>query len=1254
MPPKRKDPATEETPEEAVAREAARKAAQNLRKQRSRARARIQRDKGLANRPQRTIGQLATGEQIISFTDTEAEQVNPTLLQVGLRVQGYTLPQDPVSAQQQQDGVDVDNHEALYSAIGPDATIQPNALQPSQSQSQAGPSQAGPSQASGSISSHDHLIHNPLNSPSRNPSIRPLGAPALQRRTPSQSPSRTPSRASQRTPSLPASQRRISNYFTSTPTRNPLTQTNTVRAITPSPLRASNIPPTSPSTEDNPLHLLESTSENDGAPSSGPRPPPTPTLLHAVIPPFADNTYLATDATIARDPSSSSPQPTVDQTASLLDHNLPTEQAVLGDNSTRNTTISNAEEQRRSHTLEDDVQSAAGRIDQAVEDWATQARNATIEDDEEDETPIEFTARMLFEQLQGGFHGCTKEQHASQDEPHIAHVAAGQHFGLESISQDVDFPSVLAQKELLTSSQYGRQQRPTPAQWQAMFCGVPTQEDRDTPIDICLHEADLKIIEPEVAYDIDSFLGFATSLSIARKGLWYQPAPQFQQNLKTDIHIKSTTYTHSDDPDSPARARRAMLKDIPHFLLGRLEGAHDISLFVLFPHLPTAGDKFNALTQEQLRRWTDLIYLPAIQKFYRAHYTQHMPSSFRNALANSKAYQVEQRATALAGYRTQQSIGYHLQPEQLADIWEEVLETINNTDGLHDFREPEIFFTSKGTKLQFKTGPSKPTLLYAMDYFQSWLSEVVNLDYLGADRFYVDIGKEICASHSALVGQDVLANRESHVYLWKRCCLERYMKWMYEGKPPSKDSQGQQYFTQNMLYDAGSLTSVSPKKSKQRQGGLIYTQFYSSVKEIYDASKCFPFTNDNMEEMVLDSQIRNAANTMTGGTHRDIRVVETAYLASKRRANQALRDSENKSYGLREEHRIDWALFSELQELLRSSQLTDPPSIGQTPPPYAWAIRTSTYLNFLWRSADKFATGFEVIRALSTTRKHTTWEESKMMAMFLRCLRYVFGGHLLSRESALWWSERNAKQVDPDLPIRKWYGLGFRITLPRYKYCWIEPRIDWSSLQFRSEYSSGMLFMNDILRGRYLRRGAQLKDFFDRSRQMDLALEWLGKHHSKSSILPTLISWLAHLCLLQFRIDVLQFVKKDIIEARRNEALKGDKCFSYEYLSEIMISGCYLMSGNKTDFKQPDILVRYLFARDDGLDRLFWDQRSFRVLYYRAKNTIAAGADGQNLSRLFTGRVLKLLYRHHWILPYPCSNALLQTTKQGATYVVLS
>ena len=55
-----------------------------------------------------------------------------------------------------------------------------------------------------------------------------------------------------------------------------------------------------------------------------------------------------------------------------------------------------------------------------------------------------------------------------------------------------------------------------------------------------------------------------------------------------------------------------------------------------------------------------------------------------------------------------------------------------------------------------------------------------------------------------------------------------------------------------MLHNAASLTSVPPKKSKHREGGLIYSQFYSSVKEISDATKRFPFTNNGMEEMALD------------------------------------------------------------------------------------------------------------------------------------------------------------------------------------------------------------------------------------------------------------------------------------------------------------------------------------------------------------------------------------------------------------------
>jgi hypothetical protein len=255
---------------------------------------------------------------------------------------------------------------------------------------------------------------------------------------------------------------------------------------------------------------------------------------------------------------------------------------------------------------------------------------------------------------------------------------------------------------------------------------------------------------------------------------------------------------------------------------------------------------------------------------------------------------------------------------------------------------------------------------------------------------------------------------------------------MYDSRPPKK-GKGQQYFSTNMLYDASSLTSVTPKRSKQREGGLIYSQFYASVKEISDATKCFPFSNNGLEEMALDPQIRKGARQAAGGHRRDARIIELAYLASKRRTRDALTDSRKKSFGIREEHRITWELFKGLQSWLRDEDTADSEVELADCPSHAWPVKTSVYIDFLWRSADKFATGFEVVRA-RCRNDFVTWEQTKMMAMFLRCLPFVFGGHLLSRESALWWSRRERNVGEPPR-LRIWHGLGFCNTLPQYKYC---------------------------------------------------------------------------------------------------------------------------------------------------------------------------------------------------------------------------
>ena len=142
------------------------------------------------------------------------------------------------------------------------------------------------------------------------------------------------------------------------------------------------------------------------------------------------------------------------------------------------------------------------------------------------------------------------------------------------------------------------------------------------------------------------------------------------------------------------------------------------------------------------------------------------------------------------------------------------------------------------------------------------------------------------------------------MYSWKRCCLEKYMTWIYNGQPPAAGNRGQRYYDQNMLYEASSLTTLTPKRSKLREGGLIYTQFYGSVKEVSNAVKYKPFDNDGLEEIALDLQIGQGIQNAIGGRRRKARIIEQAYLASKRRTREAIQDSLKKSFRIREEHRI--------------------------------------------------------------------------------------------------------------------------------------------------------------------------------------------------------------------------------------------------------------------------------------------------------------------------------------------------------------
>lgn len=155
------------------------------------------------------------------------------------------------------------------------------------------------------------------------------------------------------------------------------------------------------------------------------------------------------------------------------------------------------------------------------------------------------------------------------------------------------------------------------------------------------------------------------------------------------------------------------------------------------------------------------------------------------------------------------AIGYHLRPECLDAVWSEILARIENVASLADLRDPQIFFCSKGTKLQFKTNESRPGLKGSMEHVRSFLQECLDFSFVETDRLYVDIGKETCTQPSLIGEQEQSLDDKPQVYAWKRCCLEKYMSWIFDGAAPLAKGGGQRYYTQNMLFDAESLTSVT-------------------------------------------------------------------------------------------------------------------------------------------------------------------------------------------------------------------------------------------------------------------------------------------------------------------------------------------------------------------------------------------------------------------------------------------------------------
>lgn len=837
-------------------------------------------------------------------------------------------------------------------------------------------------------------------------------------------------------------------------------------------------------------------------------------------------------------------------------------------------------------------------------------------------------AQKLADQLAIGFHGCGCAIHNRMHREHAATVT--EHTSIQELNEILEtVPDTLSSEGLL---QHGQVTSAETREWKPAFTGiVPGQEDADRQIHVCLHSSagDQTVQSPEVTFDIDSILGFPSSLAVARQGFRFNLTPHVVSNLSTDVHLKMVVRVED-------RPRHVPLHEVPHFLLGHTVGV-ELPIFIFFPRLYRPEAPNNYLTQAVLKRWTDHVFLSAVYSQTAASTTQHYPASFQHAKLSSRAKNMESLKTLdKTGFRSQ-AIHHFLQPEHLEAVWDIILHTIEEP-GMQDFGEAQLFFNGKNLKLWTRSATWRGTW---EPFFQRW-DAAIDADHLDETRVWIDLAKEVCPSSSFLPLADA-GPQQAACLLWRPCCLEHYWHWSLHGAPARTSHRT--YYQQSFLRDAADLTVVASPNSPSHRQGLLYSQFYHPLKNVFDAAKTFPFQDPFIESLALDPKLRASWQTVAGAhNHRPATLLQS-YLHAKARCHAGLRDSMQKSFGLREEHRMTLPLAGQLRARLQAMEKWDVEI--QVPPlarPYR-SLPTAVYLTFIRNNINKLTTGFEYVHSLRV-KDLVRWEHTKMMIMFLRLLKFSHGGHALGRHMAV-WRDRVVRENGT-----RFEGLGLSRTLPEYGYGWYADKIDWDQCTFKAAVTDHMLFGNVHMAQAYRKRWREVKEVTDDFLTIEQIDRWLGMYQTCGRIRRWLLNWLVQICIGHFRKDVLGSIKSSIREECRGAAIRGEFMLCQHDLRRILQPDehgrqeVWLVRGNKMAFKQLGAFVDFLWDYNDGWERKHWDSKGYRVLYQRCVR-IVGGVVPREMVRHWKRHVKALFVVNHWILPYPNDTVFWQHTKAG-------
>ncbi len=500
------------------------------------------------------------------------------------------------------------------------------------------------------------------------------------------------------------------------------------------------------------------------------------------------------------------------------------------------------------------------------------------------------------------------------------------------------------------------------------------------------------------------------------------------------------------------------------------------------------------LTEEQHALWIDEVVLPSLRQVLPPTAMQHFPPTWAHGASKMRAKHNEHRTRDVGG---SDPVHYPVQEQYLPGLWHRMLEKLSKPS-LAEFRGMFMVIQVYGTKLVWHNS-SVSRLRYD---FKRELESIVNLDHLILSKTFVDVGKETVSSGS------------NRVHWWKRCCLRQWIASMCPGKHVRT-----RYYPVSGLRDAGAMNFAVSQKHPMHSQGLVYAQRYGSYKEVFDARKVFPFTNKNIESLLIPANLlqlwSRAGGTFGRSKHIDEFVVaaeQRSYVNSKKRVDLSLEASLEGTFGTREEYRVSWALRHEIDLDSKTCRRTEPR-------PYV-SITTENVLAFLRWELNRWLGAFDYIRQNSSQLTPETGAMGTMLARIIKAsCNDGQSGLPLDLYCDSWTSKVGIK----------WRGLHFGHSIEETGMLWLQSSMfDWKTLQFTSEIQSEFRFFIPDSKHTYRERRQEVSNVTKLYNGVNDIAKFLGKGRRREHQLERI----RRICYLALTIQILQFdVKNQPVQA---------------------------------------------------------------------------------------------------------------------------